>query len=123
MRPELEINSAINPYFLSGDFDGDGSTDVALHVKATKDGSQGILVCFAKRDPVVLGGGTPLPWKADIVPFDDWILVRKGSKRLRYYREVEFDSFAWFNGDGRGVLIYWNGERLAWIGMRIFRQE
>jgi hypothetical protein len=43
-RPELEINMSINPYYISGDFDGDGFTDIAVQVKTSRDQRQGILL-------------------------------------------------------------------------------
>ena len=49
-RPGLEINTSINPYYISRDFDGDGFTDIAVQVKTSKDKRQGILLCLANRD-------------------------------------------------------------------------
>jgi hypothetical protein len=59
---ELEINSKMNPFLISGDFDGDGFTDFAVQVKTKKDQRKGILVCFAKRAAVVVGAGVSAPW-------------------------------------------------------------
>jgi hypothetical protein len=120
-RPELEINMSINPYYISGDFDGDGFTDIAVQVKTSRDQRQGILLCFAKRDSALRGADNPLPWK-DVLPFDDWMLIRKGSKRLSIYPELKFDTLAWFNGDGRGVFLYWDGNKFDWKGARIFSE-
>ena len=121
-RPGLEINASINPYYISGDFDGDGFTDIAVQVKTSKGRAQGILLCLAKRDSSLIGAGNPLPWKDDILPFDDWMLIRKGSKRLSIYPELKFDTLAWFNGDGRGVFLYWGGNKFDWKGGRIFSE-
>jgi len=121
-RPELEINTSINPYYISGDFDGDGFTDIAVQVKSSKDKRQGILLCLAMRDSTLVGATEPLPWKEDVLPFDDWILIRKGSKRLSIYPQLKFDTLAWFNGDGRGVFLYWDGNKFNWQGTRILSE-
>lgn len=70
-RPGLEINTSINPYYISGDFDGDGFTDIAVQVKTSKDKRQGILLCLANRDSTLVGAAQALPWKEDVVPFDE----------------------------------------------------
>ena len=121
-RPELKVNTSINPYYISGDFDGDGFTDIAVQVKTSNDQRQGILLCLAKRDSTLVGAAEPLPWKEDVLPFDDWMLIRKGSKRLSIYPKLKFDTLAWFNGDGRGVFLYWDGNKFNWEGTRIFSE-
>ena len=121
-RPELEINTSINPYYISGDFDGDGFTDIAVQVETSKDQRPGILLCLAKRDSALVGASNPLPWKEDVLPFDDWMLIRKGTKRLSIYPQLKFDTLGWFNGDGRGVFIYWDGIKFDWQGTRIFSE-
>lgn len=65
-RPELEINMRVNPYYIGGDFDGDGFTDVAVQVNSVTRQRKGILICLAKRDSFLLGAGNPLSWKTEL---------------------------------------------------------
>jgi hypothetical protein len=48
-EPQLQINGRINPFYLSGDFDGDGITDFVVQVKSVKGEHLGVLFCFANR--------------------------------------------------------------------------
>src|SRR5437773_2318343 len=101
-KPELEIDGDINPFYISGDFDGDGLTDFAAQVKAKKDQRQGILICFAKGNPVLLGAGAPVVWPQEDAgkwPFDSWMLIRKGSKHLSIYSQIKFDTLALIKAD------------------------
>lgn len=114
---ELEIDSKMNPFLISGDFDGDGFTDFAVQVKTRKDQRKGILVCFAKRAAVVVGAGASTPWSQkpdDRWPFDSWFLVPKGSKQLSIYPKIKFDALALLIGDEGGGLMYWDGRSLHW---------
>ncbi len=115
-KPELEINGSINPFYISGDYDGDGLTDFAVQVKDKKNGRQGVLFCFAKGGTALWGAGVPNdvltrdnPW-----PFDSWMLIRKGSKHLSIYPRIKFDALALIIADEGGGLLYWDGKRLHW---------
>jgi len=44
-----------NPYYLRGDFDGDGRPDFAVAVKGTKSKRNGVLICLASGVRVILG--------------------------------------------------------------------
>src|SRR5689334_1523486 len=42
-------HEGIKPTYLSGDFDGDGSNDVAVMIKGPKTGRNGVLICTARQ--------------------------------------------------------------------------
>jgi len=44
-EPTLEIHGDINPFVLSGDFNGDRELDYALAVREIKTGKKGFLIC------------------------------------------------------------------------------
>jgi hypothetical protein len=114
---ELTINGEINPFYLSGDFDGDGLMDFAIQVKVVTSDQKGILVCFAKRKPALIGAGGPTPWPKDEDnpwPFDSWIVVPRGSKLLSIYPYVKHDAFILSIGEEGGALVYWDGTKLNW---------
>jgi hypothetical protein len=111
----IQINAGINPFYISGDYDGDGFTDFAIQVKATKSGSEGILFCFASRPSILLGAGEPVVWpQNDSWPFDSWMLIRKGSKHLSIYPKIKFDTVALIKADEGGGLLYWDGSKFLW---------
>jgi len=114
---EIEIDGGINPFLISGDYDGDGFTDFAVQVKTKKDQRHGILVCFAKDVPVLVGAGGVTPWskgQEDRWPFDSWFLARKGSKHLSIYPKIKFDALALVIADEGGGLLYWDGHKFRW---------
>lgn len=115
--PEIEINGGINPFLISGDYDGDGLTDFAVQVRTKKDQHQGVLICFAKDVAVLVGAGGPTPWTEGQDarwPFDSWFLARKGSKHLSIYPKIKFDSLALVMADEGGGLLYWDGRKFRW---------
>ena len=53
---DLKVLTDNNPYYLLGDFDGDGKPDYALEV-GFKKGGTGILICSGNGKVVLLGNG------------------------------------------------------------------
>jgi hypothetical protein len=116
-KPELEFNGSINPFYISGDYDGDGLTDFAVQVNTRKEQSQGILFCFAKGRTILLGAGAPVTWPQDekaVWPFDSWTLARKGGKALSVFPRIKFDALELGQADVGGGLLYWNGSKFRW---------
>jgi hypothetical protein len=114
-HPGLQFDGGINPYYIAGDFDGDGVTDFAVLVRGPNDKGAGIhhiLFCF--------GQGKTVLWDARTLagsissPFTTWFLVRKQSKLLSVHPKITHDSLAILIGEEGGGLIYWDGHKLAW---------
>ena len=65
----LKLSGRLNPFLQRGDFDGDGTADLALFVESTKSGKYGITVIYAgNRSPRVLFAGKPLGKRRIIAP-------------------------------------------------------
>jgi hypothetical protein len=57
--PELTLNGEINPFYLTGDFDGDGKLDFAVQVSRKE--AKGILFCLStQKNPLLVGAGAGL---------------------------------------------------------------
>src|SRR5713101_4267312 len=57
-RPDLKISGQINPFYLSGDFDGDGKLDFAVQIDHS--GKHGVAICLSsQKKPLVVGAGSP----------------------------------------------------------------
>jgi hypothetical protein len=116
-KPDVEFNAGVNPFYISGDFDGDGFTDFAVQVKSKNNQRKGILFCFANGGSMLLGAGAPVVWPQDdpgIWPFDSWMLIRKGSKHLSIYPQMKFDVVALVMADEGGGLLFWDGHKFRW---------
>ena len=59
LQGKYELGLRLNPFFQTGDFDGDRRLDAAVFVRDAATGKEGILMLRrASPQPVVLGGGT-----------------------------------------------------------------
>jgi hypothetical protein len=114
----VEISHRMNPFYLRGDFDGDGKLDYAVLFKDRKSEKQGYAFCFAvaNRKPqivgaghaVVLGSGKPVD---DIPDFDVWGIAVPWSKRPK--RDALYVGLS----ESHGSWFCWNGKRMIWNDM------
>ena len=71
-KDPIRIDVATNPYYLRGDFDGDGRTDVSVAITSNRPHTGGMAVCLASKQVFLLGGERRGVWFSDI-PGDDLI--------------------------------------------------
>jgi hypothetical protein len=65
-------HEGIKPAFLSGDFDGDGNTDIAVVIRGPRTGRNGVLICTA-RQTTLLGADQPLHPPFSDMPHDNFV--------------------------------------------------
>jgi hypothetical protein len=79
---QLPISRDMNPYFIRGDFNGDGEMDVAFWVTNRASGLRGVAIIHSTLDTLyVFGAGRPRPpggTKSDQVWVDAWHLLPIG---------------------------------------------
>lgn len=111
----IEISRKINPFYLRGDFDGDGKPDYVLLVQDRKSKKQGYAFCFAGANskPYIVGAGNLIEVEGgisvdDFSSMDLWGIVQYKSKKPNrdalYLAQSE---------SGKGLLV-WNGKRMVW---------
>jgi hypothetical protein len=118
LQPEshrFEVSRRMNPFYLRGDFNGDGKLDYVVLVQERKSGKQGVAFCFAgaKRKAYVVAAGNAIALEGGILgddfsDFDVWVVEEAYSKNPK--RDALFLEKA---EAGSGVLI-WNGRRMVW---------
>ena len=108
----LEISFKLDPFHLSGDFDGDGKPDVAIFVRDKTTGKTGIAISNSHTAKVfVVGAGTNLGNGGDNF---DWIDVWKVQPKKKSGPSMKGDGLLVEKSESGGGLIYWNGVRYVW---------
>ncbi len=115
---------AVNPFYLTGDFDGDGEMDYALKLRAktNKDVAEDA-VFFAKGEPRLISNDI----KEDY-PGPAWYVVSETEKQQMRSAAVEEggkksaklkgDAIMMVRPESSTALVFWNGKRfeLSWLG-------
>jgi hypothetical protein len=91
----------INPFYLQGDFNGDGKRDTAVLIKSRTSGKVGIAIFLAgKHTPAVVGAGKPIG--------NGGGMTDEAPPKLRG------DALLVEATDSASALIYWTGSVYAW---------
>jgi len=112
----------MNPYYLHGDFDGDGKLDTAILVKESQTGKLGILIFHSGTRKFFLLGAGVNNWHIwtnenggdnfDSTNF--WFVVRKGPVQRGDFAErppkLKGDALKVGRMGVGDYLIYWNGK-------------
>jgi len=112
--PGLAINGEMNPFYLTGDFDGDGKLDFAVQV--VRGESKGILVCLSSRKtPLIVGAGSSLIWpSAQKWRFDAWTIIPKERTDVSRPPKAKHDAILLDVKEAASGLLYWDGAALRW---------
>ena len=123
------MNFEINPFYLRGDFNGDGENDLAFWVTESSSGNHGIAIIHSTLDALhIFGAGTTFGGSTDI-RVDTWTVLAKGTRitlrrdypdlGLREGQELVFAQEAvspvWVGK--ASYAIYWSGGRYHYVGV------
>ncbi|HSE97072.1 MAG TPA: hypothetical protein VLD57_02305 [Blastocatellia bacterium] len=117
---KYDLSFHLNPFYLRGDFNGDGKPDLALLVKQTGSGKVGIAVIHSTTNDVLfIGAGTETGNGGDNFDWMDyWYVYDKGvvGGGPGEKRAVRIKGEALFVGksESASAVIYWNGTRYVW---------
>lgn len=122
----VAVAATINPYYLRGDFEGDGVPDYAVAVRGKATRRLGLLVCTGRGLGFLLGATTPRSAPFSSMPNDNFfahnweVYSRSEAEAIAKYPDspkpfpaVSGDSIAMIFEDGL-ALIYWDGARFRW---------
>lgn len=92
-RDTLPVLRAMNPFFLRGDFNGDGELDIAFWVQSLETQERGVAILHSTLDRLyVFGAGQPLPEPrgsaSTEVYVDAWHLISAGRIESHPYGDV-----------------------------------
>ena len=123
------VASETNPYYLRGDFDGDGKVDYAVAVRGKRTKRLGVLFCGGNGHIYLLGADNPTAPPFSDMPNDlffapNWAaysrietqaLAKFTSAVPRPLPKITGETIAMVFEDGI-ALIYWDGRRFRWAG-------
>ena len=113
-----ELSYRMNPFYLRGDFNGDGKIDVAVLVKERSTGKIGIAIINGATDKVtVVGAGTAIGNGGDDFEWmDSWEMYSKDRVSSGTgIRKLRGDALLVSKSEAASALIYWNGKHYAWL--------
>ena len=121
LAKKYEVSFRLNPFYLHGDFNGDGKIDVAVLVKQRSTGKTGIAIIDGVTSKVtILGAGTAVGNGGDDFEWmDTWQVYSKtrvasggGGKNVPHLRG---GALLVGKSEAASALIYWNGKRYVWL--------
>jgi hypothetical protein len=112
------LTARLNPYYLQGDFDGDGATDTALLIIEKATGKQGIAVVAGGQVMVVGAGQAFGNGGDDFAWMDAWYIYEKGTVEQGAFEgtppKLRGDALMVIKTESASGLIYWSGRAFAW---------
>jgi hypothetical protein len=117
------IDGRMNPFYLRGDFDGDGKADYAIWIKVKAGGATGIAIWLSSKHKItILGAGIPFRFSGSTESTFENLNVWEVFGKRPVERGVEADPPPLLIGEailvGRSEsgsgLIYWTGKSFKW---------
>jgi hypothetical protein len=119
---KYEISDRINPYYLRGDFDGDGRVDYAVLLTERESGKRGMVVLLSSQaKPRILGAGAPIQYgaaKFDDLNFDSWRVYGKGTIDAGTGFEAppgKVELILVQKKESASGFFRWSGTRFTWV--------
>ena len=113
-----ELSHRMNPFYLRGDFNGDGKIDVAVLMKQRSTGKIGIAMINGANDKVtILGAGTAIGNGGDDFEWmDSWEIYSKDRMASgTSVPKLRSDALLVSRSEAASALIYWDGRRYIWL--------
>jgi hypothetical protein len=118
LAKNYDVSFQMNPFYLRGDFNGDGKIDIAVLVKQRSTGKFGIAIINGVTDKVTfLGAGTAIGNGGDNFDWmDSWeIYSRDRVASKTSVPKLHGDALLVSKSEAASALIYWNGKRYVWL--------
>ena len=115
-----DLSSHLNPFFQSGDFNGDRKLDIAVLVRNKSTRQTGIIIFFSSGPkPVVLGAGSAFRNAgADFDWMDNWSVYPKQEVHKSRWENKppapKGDALWVAKSESASAFIFWEGKQFVW---------
>ena len=107
LKKEYKFSYHLNPFYLRGDFNGDGKLDIAILVRNIRTNKIGIAIChYGENKIIILGAGTKYNKSSDNFSWMDVWCVGEGNDK----KEI----IAIRRSEAGGGTLKWNGKKYIW---------
>lgn len=121
---DYKLSAHLNPFYLHGDFDGDGLRDTAVLIRHSISNRNGIAVFHANRQaPFILGSDGPVAENTGYASvFNSWSVMSRGPVRMGADETppptLMGDALVLVKLEASSVIMHWNGVSYAtyWQG-------
>ncbi len=110
-----------NPFYLRGDFNGDGNQDYAISVVNRSNGKRGVAVFFSHTNYEIIAAGMPLLEDGrhdDLWYIDAWSVYSKREVELGVGETEEItltaEAILAIKTESSSGIIYWDGKKFRW---------
>jgi len=121
VRHIYDFSSRINPFYLRGDFDGDGKPDFAVLIVSKSHHEDGIAMCLSSLHKVeIVGAGVEFyKWRNKTFGFfDAWQVYAKSSVQQGVGEgpppKLVGEAILLEKTEAASGLLYWDGNRFLW---------
>ena len=115
---DYALSARINPFYVRGNFDGDGSVDTAILVVEKASGKQGIAFILERGIEIVGAGKAIGNGGYDLSWMDAWYVYDKDKVEQGAFDEgpptLKGDALMAIKTESASGLVYWDGDGFAW---------